>query len=106
MGSIAIFLAPDNQSSIYINNLQYFTHLPQIIFFSKLSIEIKACLGATNDTVHVGFVRSMDFDNISIVALKTPINISEEKLLLYIRYEGENYESSDVSTTNNLISLP
>ncbi|XP_065208623.1 uncharacterized protein LOC135837323 [Planococcus citri] len=73
-----------------------FYHNRMTIFFHYLSIEMKGYLGATPDTVHVGFERSLDFKNISIYVIAEPMEgFSKNEFYPYIdfiHYDG--YESN------------
>ncbi|XP_065208620.1 uncharacterized protein LOC135837320 isoform X2 [Planococcus citri] len=75
-----------------------FYHNRMTIFFNYLSIEMKGYLGATPDTVHVGFERSLDFKNISIYVIAEPMEgFSKNEFYPYIdfiHYDG--YESNYV----------
>ncbi|XP_065208622.1 uncharacterized protein LOC135837322 [Planococcus citri] len=67
-----------------------------IFFFRHLFIEMKGYLGATPDIAHVGFARSLDFENISIYVTAEPLkDLTKNEFNPYIEfilYEG--YESN------------
>ncbi|XP_065208617.1 uncharacterized protein LOC135837318 isoform X2 [Planococcus citri] len=60
------------------------------LFFSYLSIEMKGYLGATPDTAHVGFERSLVFENISIYVIAQPMQSFSEfhPFIIYDSYES------------------
>ncbi|XP_065208624.1 uncharacterized protein LOC135837324 [Planococcus citri] len=68
------------------------------LFFTYLSIEMKGYLGATPDTVHVGFERSLDFKNISIFVIAEPMQgFSKNEFSTYIDFiHYDSYESNYV----------
>ncbi|XP_065208631.1 uncharacterized protein LOC135837329 [Planococcus citri] len=72
-----------------------FYHNRMILFFNRLSLEIRGYVGATSDTAHVGFPHSMIFKNISIHVIAESLQrFSTDEFYPYIDFiHYEDYES-------------
>lgn len=57
----------------------------------ELSIKLEAYVGPNKEEPHAGFIRSLDFKNISITATKSPDNQPDNKFKIDISYDDVEF---------------
>lgn len=62
-----------------------------VIFNSEFTVRVEGYLGAVKEIALAGFIRSLDFTNITIKAQKSPENISDDKFQISITYDDVNF---------------